>query len=75
MYSFSIFSPERNLILRCENKSEMEKWIRILQMQIDLLNGGDGTHTSSVKSANSNKHKSSLEEEINKTIKDLDNIK
>jgi hypothetical protein len=43
LYSFIIVTENRKMFLRADSASTMDKWIRILQMQTDLVRGGDGT--------------------------------
>jgi hypothetical protein len=44
VYSFILSYPDRNLLLRAANLSDMNKWIRALQFQADIVRGGFG-HT------------------------------
>ena len=43
VYSFVLSYPDRNLLLRAQTLGEMEKWMRALQYQADIVRGGDGT--------------------------------
>ena len=42
-HSFVLAGPDRNLLLRATSSAEMEKWMRALQYQADIVRGGDGT--------------------------------
>lgn len=42
VYSFTLSYPDRNLLLRASNLSDMDKWMRALQFQADIVRGGDG---------------------------------
>ena len=44
VYSFVLSYPDRNLLLRALTLGEMEKWMRALQYQADIVRGGDGTN-------------------------------
>ena len=37
---FVVKSKKRNLCLRANDREECDKWVRIIQLQIDLFNGG-----------------------------------
>lgn len=43
MFSFILSYPDRNLLLRAINLSDMTKWIRALEYQADIVRGGCGT--------------------------------
>ena len=45
VYSFVLSYPDRNLLLRAQTLGEMEKWMRALQYQADIVRGGDGDVT------------------------------
>ena len=45
VYSFIISYPDRNLLLRAPSQGEMDKWMRALRYQADIVRGGDGTGT------------------------------
>lgn len=42
VFSFILSYPDRNLLLRASNLSDMNKWIRALQFQTDIVRGGCG---------------------------------
>lgn len=42
VFSFILSYPDRNLLLRASNLSDMNKWIRALQFQADIVRGGCG---------------------------------
>jgi PH domain len=42
VYSFILSYPDRNILLRAANSSDMDKWIRALQFQADVARGGCG---------------------------------
>ena len=42
VFSFILNCPDRNILLRASNASEMSKWIRALQFQADVARGGCG---------------------------------
>jgi hypothetical protein len=44
VYSFVLSYPDRNLLLRAPTQGDMEKWMRALQYQADIVRGGDGTN-------------------------------
>lgn len=77
LYSFIVSSTSRNLFLRADTLQTMEMWVRAIQMHADLARGGDGTHLISAASPNvaakrSKKHGRSLEEALEKSIRDLE---
>lgn len=41
-FSFIVESDRRTLLLRTDSAGEKDKWIRALEMQIDLVKGGSG---------------------------------
>ena len=43
VFSFILSYPDRNLLLRAQSLSDMNKWMRALQFQADIVRGGDGT--------------------------------
>lgn len=43
VFSFVLSYPDRNLLLRASTQGEMEKWMRALRYQSDIVRGGDGT--------------------------------
>ena len=45
VFSFIISYPDRNLLLRAPSQGEMDKWMRALRYQADIVRGGDGTGT------------------------------
>ena len=42
VFSFILSYPDRNILLRASNLSDMNKWIRALQFQADVARGGCG---------------------------------
>eukprot|EP01041_Mallomonas_annulata_P011044 gene11044-23087_t len=42
VYSFIVYCPDRNLLLRASSAAEMKTWVRALQMQANLATGGNG---------------------------------
>lgn len=42
VFSFVLSYPDRNILLRASNLSDMNKWIRALQFQADVARGGCG---------------------------------
>ena len=75
--SFIVSSTSRNLFLRADTLQTMEMWVRAIQMHADLARGGDGTHlicaaSPNVSAKRSKKHGRSLEEALEKSIRDLE---
>ena len=66
--SFVVESSERNMFIRAATKEDKDKWIRALEINVDLAKGGSGDSIVS-RSATSFKKKvnSSLQTEIDRT--------
>lgn len=65
------------MFLRADTLQTMEMWVRAIQMHADLARGGDGTHlicavSPNVSAKRSKKHGRSLEEALEKSIRDLE---
>lgn len=77
VFSFTVYYPDRNLLLRASSVSEMKMWVRAIELQADLARGGNGMmmlrKTSSIE--NKKKLKShSLENELNRQMEELNKI-
>ena len=72
LFSFIVDSKERSLLLRAESESDKIRWIKALEMQIDLSKGGDGDGMISGGMVAVSRHKkkvdTSLETEIDKKM-------
>lgn len=87
-FTFTIICDDRTLVLKCLNQTEMNSWIRALHKQADIARGGSGmtvvsdfnkipVDASSVKSPKKqgkSKNSLSLEEELDLTLKKLDEL-
>ena len=47
--NFFVKSKKRSLFLRADQASDCDKWVRVIQMQIDLLTGGTSSGPASTK--------------------------
>jgi len=84
VFSFMVACPDRNLLLRASSAAEMKMWVRALQMQANLANGGNGMgilckgkgQGNDMSSASLQKklRSSSLESELNRKMVELDNL-
>lgn len=61
IYSFTIDSSDRDLVLRAVSKNDSEKWVRALILQADTARGGNGTCiiSKAKKSSSKNSQKAS----------------
>lgn len=82
-YSFVIKCSERNLMLRAQNTSDMEKWLRILRQSTSYAQGGNGTSCDFSKTgagagarakAASSKACNSLASELDKALDGLNRL-
>lgn len=78
VFSFTVYYPDRNLLLRASSVSEMKMWVRAIELQADLARGGNGMwmlRKSNSVDLNKKKLKShSLENELNRQMEELDKI-
>ena len=76
--SFILESEQRTLLLRAPSEQEKSKWIRALEMQIDLVKGGSGEGIISrgerATSGKKSKKDTSLETAIDKNLVILSEI-
>lgn len=80
VYSFLIYHPDRNLLLRASSGGEMKMWLRAIQMQADLAKGGDGMgilckpNPSDGVARQRKMRSSTLESELNRKLVELDRL-
>lgn len=80
VFSFAVYCSERSLLLRASNVAEMKMWLRAIQMQADLANGGNGTgilcKSNQADGVRSQKKLRShtLQSELNRKMMELDNL-